>query len=136
MGFNVTLQARGGNTTPDKTENRWNSNFVNTVHNKAYGGFTVIKYKSIITAADKWGQGVIRYNEPFRANYSGWFVVNKRTEGGTIRYDIQFPDSSTYGTAEYYIITLGGQARLYTTSPYVNRQTKPLSDYVHIWNAG
>ena len=35
MGFNVTLQARGGNTTPDRTENRWNSNFINTVHGKA-----------------------------------------------------------------------------------------------------
>lgn len=136
MGFNVTLQARGGNTTPDRTENRWNSNFITTVHNKAYGGFTLTKYKSIVTNADKWGQGVIRYTEPFKSNYVGWFMTNKRTEGGTIYYDIQFPDSANYGNNEFYVITNGGQARLYTTSAYVNKPTKPLSEYVHIWNAG
>lgn len=136
MGFNVTLQARGGNTTPDRTENRWNSNFINTVHGKAEGGFTVIRYKSIVMNADKWGQGVIRYNEPFKANYSGYFITGKRTEGGTVYYNIQFPDHPNWGNQQYYVITLGGQARLYTTTPYINKPNKLFIEQVHIQDAG
>lgn len=136
MGFNVTLQARGGNTTPDRTENRWNSNFITTVHNKAYGGFTLTKYKSIVTNADKWGQGTIRYKDPFRPNGHFQFLSGRRVENGNVFYDIAVPDQSNWGDQPYYVIDHMGRGVLHRTSPYVNKRTKNLNEYVHIWNIG
>lgn len=136
MGFNVQLESRGGNYPPDKTENRWNGNFITTVNNKAKGGFNITRYKGIIMNADKWGQGTIRYKDPFKPNAHLQFLSGRRVENGNIWYNIQVPDSSFWGDKEYYVIDYMGRGVLHRTSPYVNRQTKNLNEYVHIWNIG
>lgn len=136
MGFDVQLESRSGNPAPDKTAERWNSNFITTVNNKAKGWFDVARYKGIIMNADKWGQGTIRYKDPFKPNGHFQFLTGRRVENGNIWYNIQVPDSDFWGNEEYYVIDHMGRGVLHRTSPYVNKQTKNLNEYVHIWNIG
>lgn len=136
MGFDVQLESRSGNPAPDKTAERWNSNFITTVNNKAKGWFDVARYKGIIMNADKWGQGTIRYKDPFKPNGHFQFLTGRRVENGNIWYNIQVPDSDFWGDKEYYVIDHMGRGVLHRTSPYVNKRTKNLNEYVHIWNIG
>lgn len=136
MGFNVQLESRSGNPAPDKTADRWNSNFITTVNNKAKGWFDVARYKSIVINADKWGQGIIRYKDSFKPNSHQQYLTGRRVENGNVFYDIQVPDQSNWGNQDYYVVDYMGRGVLRRTSPYVNRQTKNLNEYVHIWNIG
>lgn len=136
MGFDIQLESRSGNPAPDKTADRWNSNFITTVNNKAKGWFDVPRYKGIILNADKWGQGTIRYKDPFRPNGHFQFLSGRRVDNGNVFYDITVPDHSDWGDQPYYVIDHMGRGVLHRTSPYVNKRTKNLNEYVHIWNIG
>ena len=101
MPFDVTLDSRGGRPNPDNTANRWDSEFIRTVNGKAKGGFTLSRYKDIISKNRKWGSGVIRYRDPWVGNLPAW-VQFKRNENNKVYYDINIDQWNWSGTAKVW----------------------------------
>lgn len=137
MAFVKSLPTNGGGR-PDSTQDKWNNEFVRTVNNKTTSVFNLERYKDFVINGDRWGHGVINYVRTFKPNWFPVAVTNVNQKGDNIDYNISLIDNASYGNKKFYVISFNGNARLMTSSPYINKpdRDKRIEEYVHIFNAG
>lgn len=137
MAFVNNLPSKSGKPRSDSTQDRWNIEFTNTVNSKTKTIFDLTRYKDFVSKGDKWGHGVINYLQSFRGNFNSVGMMDIRTEGNNINYNIYLEDTKTWGLQEFFVISFIGGVRKFTSTRYISKSgIKRWDEMVHIDNAG